>query len=68
MRELRFFTSRVNVLDEEPHTGAVARFHSYHVVLLIFVVYERADETCSRLPSSRVSACYFHAVVLWTAL
>ena len=47
--------SSVNVLDEEPHTGAVARFHSYHVVLLLllffFFLYFLCD--CHRVSSHR---------------
>lgn len=38
VEELQLWMSRVKVLDEEPQTGAVAGFHSYHVVLLVTIL------------------------------
>ncbi len=35
----------MKVLDEEPQTGAVAAFHSYHVVLLHITTHWRCELT-----------------------
>lgn len=44
-------TSSLNALDEESHIGAVARFHSYHVVLLVLILSVCADSKLEDIPS-----------------
>lgn len=41
----------MNALDEESHIGAVARFHSYHVLLLVLIFSVCADSKLEDIPS-----------------
>lgn len=41
------------MLDEESHTGAVARFHSYHVMLFIIILCVWADEKLLSVPTNK---------------